>query len=592
MNSFSLCKARTHLKVAMGAIIAGDIVAVAATGAAPGSLAAVAVSLVGLVVIARVLQQLDALKGTLTNACGIVTKVAAGETDHRLDPTVSEDLAPLLEGFNDVLDRAEAFQREAHAAMNVLSQGRYYRRIVETGMVGSFASSARIINRAVDAMAAEARKDAEVEREVTALVQAAADGEFSERVSLDGKEGFHRSLAEGMNKVMSLVEAGVEELAVCLSALADGDLDRRMEGDYHGSFERLKTDFNATVQQLQETVRAVAASADVVRTATSEIAAGTEDLANRTEQQASNLEETAAAMEELTATVRQNADNARQANQLSAAARDAAERGGETVSKAVSAMSQIKQSSDRISDIVSMIEEIAFQTNLLALNASVEAARAGEVGKGFAVVASEVRALAQRSSEASKDIKGLIEGSARQVKQGVELVNAAGGTLTEIVTSVKRVADIVAEISSASQEQSTGLDEVNNAVTNMDEMTQQNAALVEETTAAAQSLRDQAVELTQRLSVFHAADQAPVAAPVPLSVPVAPRPAPPTVTRSASRAAAKPAAKASGGARAGTPAARPLAAPPVLKRPAVAATATAPVLDVDDYDQDDDWQEF
>ncbi|MGC2854324.1 methyl-accepting chemotaxis protein [Novispirillum sp. DQ9] len=355
--------------------------------------------------------------------------------------------------------------------------------------------------RLLDQVAAE---NARIEAEIAAVVDAAGRGEFDQRMALDGKQGFHRSLAEGMNRVVGLVDGAVAELGGCLSALADGDLDRRMVGAYQGDLERLKVDYNSAVSTLSDTVRAVAATAEVVRTATGEIAAGTEDLADRTEQQASNLQETAAAMEELTATVRQNADNARQANQLSAAARTAAERGGETVSKAIAAMSEIEESSHRISDIVSLIQEIAFQTNLLALNASVEAARAGEVGKGFAVVASEVRALAQRSSEASKDIKGLIEESGRQVGQGVELVNAAGGTLTDIVTSVKKVADIVAEISSASQEQSTGLEQINTAVTNMDEMTQQNAALVEETTAAAQSLRDQAGELTHRLQAFQA----------------------------------------------------------------------------------------
>ena len=413
--------------------------------------------------------------------------------------------------------------------------------------------------RLMDQVAAE---NARIEAEISALVSAAARGEFGERMALEGKDGFHRTLAEGMNKVMDLVESGVKDLGASLSALADGALDRRMTGDYQGAFERLKQDFNSASHSLQETVEAIAASAEVVRTATREIATGTEDLASRTEQQASNLEETAAAMEELTATVRQNADNARQANQLSAAAREAAERGGETVSKAVTAMSEIKGSSDRISEIVSMIDEIAFQTNLLALNASVEAARAGEVGKGFAVVASEVRALAQRSSQASKDIKALINSSARQVKDGVDLVNAAGGTLTEIVTSVKRVADIVAEISAASSEQATGLDEVNTAVANMDEMTQQNAALVEETTAAAQSLNEQVSELSQRLMVFRGG-----AAPAPILTAPPARPKPPV-------------AKA------------PIAKATPLKT--TAKPAPKPVLASvgDDFDDDDDWKEF
>ena len=557
MNSFSLSKARRLLLLSAGALVAAEIIALAVTGGAWGAVLALPLTLAALVPLYLVLRGLDGLNATLAQTQGVVAAVAAGDTNQRLDPAVNEDLAPLLDSFNDVLDRTESFQREAHAAMEVLSQGRHYRRIIETGMVGSFVASARIINRAIEAMAADTRQDKAMEGEVTALVSAAARGEFGERMALEGKDGFHRTLAEGMNKVMDLVDSGVKDLGASLSALADGALDRRMTGDYQGAFERLKQDFNSASHSLQETVEAIAASAEVVRTATREIATGTEDLASRTEQQASNLEETAAAMEELTATVRQNADNARQANQLSAAAREAAERGGETVSKAVTAMSEIKGSSDRISEIVSMIDEIAFQTNLLALNASVEAARAGEVGKGFAVVASEVRALAQRSSQASKDIKALINSSARQVKDGVDLVNAAGGTLTEIVTSVKRVADIVAEISAASSEQATGLDEVNTAVANMDEMTQQNAALVEETTAAAQSLNEQVSELSQRLMVFRGG-----AAPATSMAAPPARPKPPVAKAPPLKTAAKPAPK-----------------------PVLASVG-------DDFDDDDDWKEL
>lgn len=604
MNSFSLSKARRLLLLAAAGVVATPLVAVAATAGSTGALMAVPAALVSLLALVMVFRGLDGFGRDIRSATKVVGAVAQGDTNQRLDVAVGDDLAPLLDRFNDVLDRVEAFQREAHAAMAVLSQGRYYRRIVETGLVGTFAESARIINSAIDAMAADARLDKSIEAEISTLVEAAGRGEFTERISLDGKKGFHLHLAEGMNHVMALVDTGVREIGDCLSAMADGGLDRRMTGTYHGAFERLKTDFNSAAVSLQNTIEAIAASAEVVRTATSEIATGTEDLASRTEQQASNLEETAAAMEELTATVRQNADNARQANQLSAAAREAAERGGVTVADAVSAMSQIKDSSDRISDIVSMIDEIAFQTNLLALNASVEAARAGEVGKGFAVVASEVRALAQRSSEASKDIKGLIESSAKQVKHGVTLVNTAGATLTEIVTSVKRVADIVAEISAASAEQSTGLEEVNTAVSNMDEMTQQNAALVEQTTAAAQSLREQTRDLNQRLAIFRRGakgsgagtgsgaggismpmggggfddddwDDAPVTRPAP----AAPRQAP-AVVRPAP--AVKPSAPVRPAA-VSRPAARPVAA---------AAASAAPSMAVDDFDADDDWQEF
>ncbi|MEK9971661.1 MAG: methyl-accepting chemotaxis protein, partial [Ferrovibrio sp.] len=226
------------------------------------------------------------------------------------------------------------------------------------------------------------------------------------------------------------------------------------------------------------------------------------DLAGRTEQQAASLEETAASMHQITATVKQNADNAEAANKLAATARDTAQKGGSVVQDAVAAVSRIEGSAQKISDIVGLIDEIAFQTNLLALNASVEAARAGEAGKGFAVVAQEVRALAQRSADASRDIKGLIQASTNEVREGARLVNLTGASLTDIVTAVKKVADIVGEISSASREQAVGLEEVNTAVGNMDEMTQRNGALVEETTASAQAMARQAQELADLVGQF------------------------------------------------------------------------------------------
>ncbi|MFS8435943.1 chemotaxis protein, partial [Xanthomonas campestris pv. campestris] len=247
--------------------------------------------------------------------------------------------------------------------------------------------------------------------------------------------------------------------------------------------------------------------------AASEIAAGNQDLSQRTEQQAANLEETAASMEELTSTVKQNAEGARQANQLAIGAASVAVQGGEVVGKVVETMSGIEASSKKIADIISVIDGIAFQTNILALNAAVEAARAGEQGRGFAVVASEVRTLAQRSSGAAKEIKDLIDDSVQRVAEGSALVHTAGKTMGEVVASVQRVTDIMGEISAASQEQSAGIEQVNQTITQMDETTQQNAALVEEATAAARSLEDQAVQLTEAVAVFKT-DNRVVAAPV------------------------------------------------------------------------------
>ena len=254
--------------------------------------------------------------------------------------------------------------------------------------------------------------------------------------------------------------------------------------------------------KLSDIVGSVRIGADSVGSAARQISSGNDDLSQRTQEQASALEETASSMEEMTATVKQNADNARQASQLAVGAREQADRGGNVVGRAVSAMSEISDSSRRIADIIDVIDEIAFQTNLLALNAAVEAARAGEQGRGFAVVATEVRNLAQRSATAAKEIKDLIGDSVEKVKAGTVLVDESGKSLTEIVASVKRVADIVAEISAASEEQASGIDQVNNAVTQMDTTTQQNAALVEEAAAASKAMEQQAQLLVEKVSYF------------------------------------------------------------------------------------------
>ncbi|MGZ0105327.1 methyl-accepting chemotaxis protein [Achromobacter sp. KK8] len=281
-------------------------------------------------------------------------------------------------------------------------------------------------------------------------------------------------------------------------------------GDFTGRIEVRSTNeigqLFAAIKRMQEsltrTVAIVRRGVDEINVGSREISAGNTDLSSRTEQQAASLEETAASMEELASTVKQNADNARQANQLAASASDVAERGGSAVAEVVNTMQGISASSRKISEIVSVIDGIAFQTNILALNAAVEAARAGEQGKGFAVVAGEVRSLAQRSAQAAKEIKGLIEDSVSKVGAGSQQVERAGATMQEIVASVKRVTDIMGEISAASEEQSSGIDQVNRAVSQMDEVTQQNAALVEEAAAAAGSLQEQAQRLAEAVAVF------------------------------------------------------------------------------------------
>jgi len=302
--------------------------------------------------------------------------------------------------------------------------------------------------------------------------------------------------------IARILASGLSQVATVTQSAAQGDLTQRVTIDSSDELGAMAKAFNAMLDSLTKIVSEVREGTGSITSAAAQISVGVQDLSQRTSEQASALEETSASMEEMTSTVKQNADNAKQANQLGNAARDVAEQGGEVVARAVLSMDEINKSSKKIADIITVIDEIAFQTNLLALNAAVEAARAGEHGRGFAVVAAEVRNLAQRSASAAKEIKGLINESVQKVSDGSELVNQSGKRLEEIVTSVKRVTDILAEITAASQEQATGIDQVNKAVMQMDETTQQNAALVEESAAAAEGMQQQTAHLQQLVSVF------------------------------------------------------------------------------------------
>ncbi|GGY78419.1 methyl-accepting chemotaxis protein [Pseudoduganella plicata] len=302
--------------------------------------------------------------------------------------------------------------------------------------------------------------------------------------------------------LMRAIMAPLREALGHFDAMSSGDLSRTVDTSRHDEMGTLLKGLDAMQRQLAVTVTAVREGSGSIAVASAEIADGNLDLSRRTEQQAASLEETASSLEELTATVRQNADNARQANQMVGSASTVAQQGGQLVAQVVNTMGTITESSHKIVDIIAVIDGIAFQTNILALNAAVEAARAGEQGRGFAVVASEVRNLAQRSAAAAKEIKALIDSSVANVNTGSALVDQAGCTMTQIVTSVAQVADIMTEIMSASTEQSAGIDLIHNAVVQMDQVTQQNAALVEEAAAAAGALQEQAATLEETVSVF------------------------------------------------------------------------------------------
>jgi methyl-accepting chemotaxis protein len=359
--------------------------------------------------------------------------------------------------------------------------------------------------------AAMTRLTGEFEAAVGSIVQAAVRGDFSQRVALDGKSGLILNVGTAINTLCENILGALDDLAAMLGALADGDLTRRIKGEYEGTFAMLKDSANTTAERVGATISEIKRAGQEVASAASEISASTTDLSQRTEEQAASLEQTSASMEEMSVTVKKNADQAKLANQFASETRETADRSGQVVAEAVHAMSRIDESSKKIADIITVIDEIARQTNLLALNAAVEAARAGEAGRGFAVVASEVRSLAQRSSQAAKDIKDLITSSSTQVQEGVDLVNKAGSSLSGIVESIKKVAAIVSDIATASIEQSTGIDQVNKALGQVDEVTQQNSALVEENAATAKALEHQAATMNERMGTFRLNDAPAVA---------------------------------------------------------------------------------
>ena len=340
------------------------------------------------------------------------------------------------------------------------------------------------------------------------VVAAAAAGDFSARLQIEDADEQMQKLVAGINEINAVVDSATTEFAGALQAIAGGDLTSRVETAYRGRFADLKAAINETVDRLSETVATIQVTAADVGLAAREINMGADDLSKRTEEQASSLEETAATTEELAASVKASAQGSKDAARIVDEAMRAAETGGAIAGQAVEAMARIESASQKISDIIRVIDDIAFQTNLLALNAAVEAARAGDAGKGFAVVASEVRTLAQRSSDAAKDISALISSSNGEVEEGVKLVRQAGEQLSQILEASQKVASTIAEISAASGEQANGIDEMSQAVAHLDEMTQQNAALAEESAASAGALSGRIGQLNDLVAQFRTGREA------------------------------------------------------------------------------------
>jgi len=371
-----------------------------------------------------------------------------------------------------------------------------------------------------DAQAADARqaeKDAaaeadrikmlnELEQDVGAIVAAVSAGKFDERVDADFEDEAFRNLGAGVNGICDVVQSFVSEIEVTTGKLAEGDLTAQMTGKYEGRFREVGDSINETAVSLGTLVAGIKEIGAEMNLSIKQVAEGSADLARRAESQAASLEETAATMDKMTGTIDLNAKSALKAETLASDTREQAVRGHGVVEDAVKAMGQIEASSQKITDIISVIDSIAFQTNLLALNAAVEAARAGDAGKGFAVVASEVRTLAQRSSEAARDISDLITVSSEKVSDGVELVNATGVALNDITTAVTAFSGTISDISKASQEQSKGVAEISSSVGHMDEMTQNNASLADSSASAAQNLTKYADQMSKTIAVFQTSD--------------------------------------------------------------------------------------
>jgi methyl-accepting chemotaxis protein len=437
----------------------------------------------------------DTLNSTIVSVNITMSEIAKGDLNSRITGSFRGDFNKIKTGMNMSLDTIQATLNEVIQVTNAISNGDL-KQSVRGEYQGAFKDTKDSLNQTVDTLN-------KLVDEIESIVYSGADcGDFSVKMTTYEKVGYSKRLAELINQLFATTEKSLNDVLRVSQSLAEGDLTKTIDDDYVGAFAATKAGMNSTVEHLRNLIGEIKDTSGVIASAADEISAGNNDLSHRTEEQAASLEQTAASMEELSVAVGENTDNAKKANQLAEGAATTATKGVQVVSDVVKTMATINESSHQIVDIITVIDDIAFQTNILALNAAVEAARAGESGRGFAVVAVEVRNLAQRAANAAGEIKRLIDHSVESIADGSKQVAQAGRTMEDIVEAIKNVTTIMSEISVASLQQNAGINQVHEAITLMDSVTQQNAALVEQAAAAAESLSDQTKTLAKEMAHF------------------------------------------------------------------------------------------